>query len=98
MAERRQPALDERLQAEADAAEERRVAAERPEPVYCEGCGGELDPSVRPLACGDWHASCAEAEFDPGDDGLDHYDPADDLCRKIASPSRSPEREALGYE
>lgn len=89
---------DKRLQEEADAAEEARVAKEEPPPRHCEGCGGELDPSVPPLACGDWHASCAEAEFGEPDDGLDRYDPADDLCRKIASPSRSPEREALGYE
>lgn len=89
---------DRRLQDEAEAAEECRVAAGEPAPTYCEGCGGELDPSARPLLCGDWHASCAEAEFGQGDDRLDRRDPADEVCRRIVSPSRSPEREESGAE
>lgn len=86
----RQPTLDQRLQARADAAEEQRVRAEIPEPRYCKGCGGQLDPSGVPLLVGDWHPACAEAEFATGDPGYDMYDPADALCREIVSPLPAP--------
>lgn len=43
-----------------------------PEPIYCEECGGELDPTQLPL-CGDYHPACAEAKFSQ-DDGFDHDD------------------------
>jgi hypothetical protein len=88
VADRRQPDLDQRLQAEADAAEQRRVDAEAPEPRFCE-CGAELDPSL-PRAR--WCEDCtARLSAEAPDDGRDTYDPADELCREIASPSRRDE-------
>lgn len=76
------------LQAEADAAELRRVMAGEPEPRYCE-CGAELDPSLpRQL----WCEACVAKLSAVADDGLDTHDPADQLCREIASPApRSPD-------